>query len=366
MRRDDTGAINDDLAFAENCANKSRRPRTWHRYRPSWLKAAVYLQGKLAACGLAYTALALRKRPQFLVACLAHEYRTSTAISAVDNMRNAIVWACKLNGITYDTAKFHFGAMNMMAKRERSKAVKQMAGLAPTQVRQINATWGHLPTSIAEAGSLDIANNNIVKVQMAAAMSIGFAALGRYSDVVSVGIGAIFWCSLGVCVCLTFRKNRQDGRPQWVPIRDNGNAIGIVATLRRLVAARGFTVPHEGFIETNEMLVVPFAFRTGHRQRHTRRLKLVPDEHCTHRRHYSAYLKLFREALEVCCKVPTLELSEYGTQSARSGGDTHLWRQGVSAERRRLVGLWKTPSVELGYLRTSLMDDFNLVAHMDL
>jgi hypothetical protein len=36
----------------------------------------------------------------------------------------------------------------------------------------------------------------------------------------------------------------------------------------------------------------------------------------------------------------------YGTQSARSGGDAHLFDNGVEAEQRMEIGSWATPIVE--------------------
>ena len=44
------------------------------------------------------------------------------------------------------------------------------------------------------------------------------------------------------------------------------------------------------------------------------------------------------------------------TQSLRSGGDTFLHAQGLTAEERRDVGQWATPLVERGYLRRTLRE----------
>ena len=40
----------------------------------------------------------------------------------------------------------------------------------------------------------------------------------------------------------------------------------------------------------------------------------------------------------------------FGTRSLRRGGDTALFEAGVGAERRRLLGMWKTEAVELSYI----------------
>ena len=34
----------------------------------------------------------------------------------------------------------------------------------------------------------------------------------------------------------------------------------------------------------------------------------------------------------------------------RRGGDTALFEAGVTQERRQLLGMWRTPTVELGYV----------------
>ena len=47
---------------------------------------------------------------------------------------------------------------------------------------------------------------------------------------------------------------------------------------------------------------------------------------------------------------------EFGTQSLRAGGDTHLFNMGVPASVRMDLGQWKTPSVERGYLRIKVKE----------
>ena len=40
----------------------------------------------------------------------------------------------------------------------------------------------------------------------------------------------------------------------------------------------------------------------------------------------------------------------FGTHSWRRGGDTALFRSGLSQQQRQLMGMWQTPTVELGYV----------------
>ena len=65
---------------------------------------------------------------------------------------------------------------------------------------------------------------------------------------------------------------------------------------------------------------------------------------------YEAALKLMRRALRECCGYSEAQAAGFGTQSLRRGGDTALFEAGVGAERRRLLGMWKTEAVELSYI----------------
>ena len=68
------------------------------------------------------------------------------------------------------------------------------------------------------------------------------------------------------------------------------------------------------------------------------------------------YLRGFRAAVRICCGFGPKAVMEIGTQSLRSGGDTWLHAQGMTAEERRDVGQWATPLVERGYLRRTLTE----------
>ena len=66
---------------------------------------------------------------------------------------------------------------------------------------------------------------------------------------------------------------------------------------------------------------------------------------------YHHYLARIRQALGECCGYSKTQVKEFGTQSMRSGGDTHMFNMGVPASVHMDLGHWKTPSVERGYFR---------------
>ena len=65
---------------------------------------------------------------------------------------------------------------------------------------------------------------------------------------------------------------------------------------------------------------------------------------------YGYILKRSRLALAACCGYDEETSKSFGTHSWRRGGDSALFNAGVPQERRQLLGMWKTPTVELGYV----------------
>ena len=65
---------------------------------------------------------------------------------------------------------------------------------------------------------------------------------------------------------------------------------------------------------------------------------------------YRYVLKRSRLALRECCGYSEETAKTFGTHSWRRGGDTALFRSGLSQQQRQLMGMWQTPTVELGYV----------------
>ena len=69
---------------------------------------------------------------------------------------------------------------------------------------------------------------------------------------------------------------------------------------------------------------------------------------------YSHYLRRFRDALVDCCGYSRKLADDFGCQSLRSGGDSHLFFSGCDQTQRMIAGEWSTASVEAGYIRPRL------------
>jgi hypothetical protein len=65
-------------------------------------------------------------------------------------------------------------------------------------------------------------------------------------------------------------------------------------------------------------------------------------------------VELMRLAMRHFCGYTPTQIQNFASQSCRRGGDTHLWKNGVSKEVRNAMGCWKTPEVELEYLEMEL------------
>jgi hypothetical protein len=57
---------------------------------------------------------------------------------------------------------------------------------------------------------------------------------------------------------------------------------------------------------------------------------------------------------------------EFGTQSLRSGGDAHLFNNNIPQDIRMVIGQWRTPSVEEGYVRSMMSSRFEMMAAIGL
>ena len=54
------------------------------------------------------------------------------------------------------------------------------------------------------------------------------------------------------------------------------------------------------------------------------------------------------------CNYTPKQAVIFASQSCRRGGDSHLWKNGVTKEVRNAIGCWKTPEGELEYLEMEL------------
>ena len=149
----------------------------------------------------------------------------------------------------------------------------------------------------------------------------------------------------GVVIVLPSRKNAQH-RPSLIYLADTGAVGGVVVRLRHLVRdLTGVPTPIEGYMRSPRFLFRALTRVGGYTHGHKVRHRVGPGVDMIHDRGYGAYLSAFRRAARECCGFSKAACKELGTQSLRSGGDTFLHAQGLTAEERRDVGQWATPFV---------------------
>jgi hypothetical protein len=73
---------------------------------------------------------------------------------------------------------------------------------------------------------------------------------------------------------------------------------------------------------------------------------------------YRAALRLSRRCIQETSGIPDDVRFEWGTQSNRAGGDSHLFESGVLADERRAIGVWADADTEVGYLRLRIRARF--------
>ena len=157
-------------------------------------------------------------------------------------------------------------------------------------------------------------------------------------------------------IILPARKNAQS-RPSLVFIADTRAQDGAVARLRVMVTRiTGKIPPTEGFLQDPRYLFRSIEAESGHTQWHRQKRRLGSGLYMLSDSQYGVYLRGFKAAARVCCGFGPEAVKEIGTQSLRSGGDTWLHAQGLTAEERRDVGQWATPLVGRGYLRRTLTE----------
>jgi len=251
-------------------------------------------------------------------------------------------------------------------KRRRSKSIRKRSGLLFEEIQAINLIWGDVKHR----------RNHMVERMIALAMTIAFLILLRFSDLCFIHLHGIFWCPKGVMICMTHRKNNQHGVPSYLPIADTGKIekgqpCSAVDRLRSMVVAlTGEWPPHEGFMtsrRSNRFLFRRIQRMNGYTHASQRVDTVVGSGlRPMGRDAYDGYLSRYRDALVSCCRMSRRAARTFGTQSARSGGNTWLFKNNMSSDLRMSIGEWATPSVERGYLRLKIQQKLELVTAVGL
>ena len=332
-----------------------RADLTWAKYAGPWKRAQVFLRSAVEADGRIYCAATLRADSRYVTAAALWCFYTTTAATSVETMVGAIRMAMRVNNIPIED-DFMTSVVRSVARRQRAVPVRKRVNITFDEVTKIAKRYGSESASMAH-------------LMIACAIVIGFTLLLRYSDLTVITIDVLYFSPEGVAVFIPRRKNRQEGGGSWLPLADTKRGHGAVAILRRLLAQMGHTVP-DGFV--GQIRVKRFLFRDivprgGYKFASVRHDEVTGDgRHPIARRAYGHYLTRFREALRVCCGYSRTEAMEFGTQSLRSGGDTHLFNNNIPQDIRMVIGQWRTPSVEEGYVRSMMSSRFEMMAAIGL
>ena len=361
-------SIADEMAVIDTMKQRYRRPGTWKRLEKAWLVARNFMRTKMRAMGVRFCVTNVVNMQKFAEAAVVHAYQSSTAISAVSTTTQAIKMALAMSGFNPECWKpMRIKIVSQVCSRERSREARKSFALTVTQARQIHAGWG--------------ASSSLVERMIAAAITLAFLKLLRFSDFSLVYVGSIYWMGKrGFAYAIVRRKPDQRCIGEWHTVADLGTANCFARSFKRLVQDLypRLIMPAGGWGFATGVGADRFVFKGGGRPRggqHTHRhmvraretvvgdgrLPISCDERNTT---YQWYRRKLHLCLSECCKLTQTQAECYGTQSMRRGGNSALWRAGASKERRLKAGNWATESMDDEYLQSSIDDDLQFSAQM--
>ena len=332
-----------------------RAPGTWMKHYYQWRRAWRWLEPKLAAAmrrrgDRALPTVATLVAYRRFAYALAQRVSDESTLSACCATCTAINFAMAVNQQPLIMNDFPVKMLRDVLRREQGKPPKKMHELRGHELEAVVRRWG--------------LSGVPWKRQIALMMSLGRALLGRFSDLAWLQVQGICFLPEGALVCFARRKNRQYGKYAWLPLADVGGALSPVRLLRAHLAGLGYSVPAASpagaWVRTaaqvgegGHFLLRPLVRQGNYTHGHKAQYALGAGRRSIYVRKstgYEAALKLMRRALRECCGYSKAQVAGFGTQSLRRGGDTALFEAGVSAEKRRLLGMWKTEAVELSYI----------------
>jgi hypothetical protein len=372
---DRPSAADPDLRHAMGLMVEYRAVLTWKKYINPWRHAKAYFQWviKLDAHQLwaqrmnnfgynKTTMTALQSK--YWAACLSRCYSESQSMAVVAATNGAIAMAFKVNDIAIHH-KFLVQVINEASSRQLKPETRKMFGITPDEIKAIMKKWGR--------------SDDPVKVMVACAMGLMFLGLYRFSDMCKINAVTLLLMVQGFMIGICRRKNKQKEH-SWSAVADSKTAGSIVECFKRFLTMLGYTLPAvsgkangEGFIKCNAK-VGPWVFRSIGIQpgcklkMDGKRVDVISGDGFTMlgRKGYKKWLNTMRYAMRDCCGMSKEDSLLYGTQSMRSGGDTHLFNLGFGSEFRCDIGSWATPNVERGYLRLLCAQRLDLVLAVGL
>jgi hypothetical protein len=324
----------------------ARASSTWGQLVGPWRRGRAFMRACVEADGKEWCLETLRADSRYATACAMWAFESSTTVGAVTTMVRAVRMAMRLNRIEIQD-EFLSSMVISVARRQRALPVRKRAGVTFEEARRILRAWATDKTATA-------------KWFIALAVAVGFSCLLRYSDIALIRIDAIYWMGRDGCaIFIPRRKNLQFGQGSWLILLNRKGSDGaedpfsVFNRLRGLLA-RLRCPAEEGFCgvkHVREYLFRDVGGLTGHTHAHKRMDVWWGGEFPIAKAAYGHYLTRFREALRQCCGYSQADAKEFGMQSMRSGGNTHLFHEGLTQEQRMGLGSWMTPRVEMGYLR---------------
>ena len=338
-----------------------RRPATWKAYAGPWRNAWAWIAPKLRmelqieTGAPARPTVADLSRHAYLAHAWAQKRSKSQKIGAVTTTCTAINFAMHLHELPPIMNRWPMVMLREVMRRDLGRPVKKMHELRHEETANIIESWG-------------FGSDCPWRRQVALMMALGRALLLRSADLFVLQVRGIFFLPEGVLLCVAFRKNTAQGKYTWLPLADSGMRHSTVALLRLHLERLGYAVParHQrgdtdgarrvgsGHIGDNRgFLFRPMKRRGNYTHEHKRAYTLQGGSVCMAADKTTGYkvtLSLMRRALRECCDYSAELSRDFGTQSLRRGGDTALFDGGVTQEKRQLLGMWKTPTVELSYI----------------
>jgi hypothetical protein len=342
---------------------------TWRKLRAPWRRAKAYIQSRMELDLRVFGVEALSTHQWYVTAAAVHAYNTSSAIGAVSSCLQACHKAMRMSHIVV-VAQEYDKALTKVAQLKRSTALKKVAAISWKEVCAVVKGVGNTAERKEGWGGRHMP---LVLRQIALQMELSFHKLLRFSCMALVNLHFIYWMDKSFAFKLVKRKNDQSGKLPWL-------VIGWTSTDCLAQRFKDFVIdtnpllhiPKWGFTRSNAFvfrLIGPPAHKsTGHSHfQKCRKLGCayvitgdgqlpISCEPRARRSGYRRMVELMRLAMRHFCGYTPTQIEIFASQSCRRGGDTHLWKNGVSKEVRNAMGCWKTPEVELEYLEMELED----------
>lgn len=244
---------------------------------------------------------------QFLVYIMAVAmwcYETNASITGIEHLMAAVSMALRVNSITIPLS-FGVSVIKAAVRRTCGQPVKKRRGLGLDEAVCINTVWGVEGASLANQ-------------MMSFAMCIRFCCLLRFSSLMVIVVGGIYWipsyhdesgeCQLGGCIIILMRgKMDQVGTTNQVVLANMGRTDSIISRLCALCGRLGSPIPvgHKGFVHSWCFLFCDMKCQDGRKHRKNWiydidmcRVQPMASGGLV----YDHYLTWFHQAIEECCR----------------------------------------------------------------